>query len=405
MKRRSPFAIYAGFTLSVLAAIIFNIGGIFAGRTAVLLQNLQSFLPWVILIYPLLLTVRGDINGILTGKLGTALHLGTISPSWRKNNNRFFQLIGLVFSLSFYDSIIVGLVASVIGILLKIPISFLDVIVISITTFIIGTLISIVLTFSLTFWIYKRKGDPDVYAYSIMSSVNDIIITITFFATCWFFRPWETNVNLSSFVGLPFISIITAAILIFIILNFKKNYVKEGLLQALPTLTITSLIAAGTGTILASFQGILDQAQILLVFFPAVISTVGAQGSILANTTTTKLHLGTVKPSFSFFKTQNFYTHFLGLITAGIIMGLVYSVLGTIILPEGFTAVVYFKFLLILILTNLIAFSIIGLIAIIASFLTFKSGLDPDNLVNPLLSSTADLIATSILVLSYIIVF
>ena len=95
MKRRSPFAIYAGFTLSVLGAIIFNIGGIFAGRTAVLLQNLQSFLPWVILIYPLLLTVRGDINGILTGKLGTALHLGTITPTWKKNTNRFLHLIGL----------------------------------------------------------------------------------------------------------------------------------------------------------------------------------------------------------------------------------------------------------------------------------------------------------------------
>ena len=124
IKRRSPISMFAGFTLSVLGAIVFNIGGLFAGRTAVLVQNLQDFLPWVILIYPLLLTVRGDINGILTGKLGTALHLGTILPTWRKNTNRFVQLVGLIFLLSFYDSILVGLVASTVGLLLGISISF-----------------------------------------------------------------------------------------------------------------------------------------------------------------------------------------------------------------------------------------------------------------------------------------
>ena len=65
-SHRSPFSIFAGFTLTVLGGMIFNVGGLFAGRSAVLLSNLQEILQWVFLIYPLLLTVRGDINGILS---------------------------------------------------------------------------------------------------------------------------------------------------------------------------------------------------------------------------------------------------------------------------------------------------------------------------------------------------
>ncbi|MCG3216326.1 MAG: magnesium transporter [Candidatus Heimdallarchaeota archaeon] len=405
IKRRSPISMFAGFTLSVLGAIVFNIGGLFAGRTAVLVQNLQDFLPWVILIYPLLLTVRGDINGILTGKLGTALHLGTILPTWRKNTNRFVQLVGLIFLLSFYDSILVGLVASTVGLLLGISISFLQIIVISVTTFIFGTLVSITLTFTLTFWIYKNKGDPDVYAYPIMSSINDIIITVTFFLVCWFYRPWIANMKLDYYVGIPFIVVVFLLALIFFVKNKKEAYIKDGVFQAFPTLTLTNLIAAATGTILASFLGILEQPQMLLVFYPAVISTVGAQGSILANTTTTKLHLGTIKPSFSFYKSSDFLIQISGIIAAGFIMSTVFSVLGTLILPEGFSFPIYLKFLFILIITNLLAILIIGFFATAAALTTYRFGFDPDNLVNPLLSSSADLITTSLLVVSYMLIF
>jgi len=73
-------------TLSVVGALVFNIGGVFAGRTAVLLNKVSVFLPWIFLVYPLLLTVRGDINGILSSRLGSGLHLGIIKPSWHNNS-------------------------------------------------------------------------------------------------------------------------------------------------------------------------------------------------------------------------------------------------------------------------------------------------------------------------------
>jgi len=403
MKQRSPFSIFAGFTLSVLGGLIFNVGGLFAGRSAVLLNNLEGFLKWVFLIYPLLLTVRGDINGILSGKLGSALHLGTIKPSWKANTSRFYELIGLVFFFSIFDAILVSLCAVILSAVLGISAKFLDILVISVTTFALGAIISMIFTFTLTFWIYNQKGDPDVYVYPIMSSINDIFITVIFFGACQLYRPWETNLHL--YLGLPITVLVLTGIVFYFIKFGKRDYVISSIKQSLPTLTITTLIASGTGTILAYFQTMFSmflQFPIFLVFYPAMISTVGAQGAILANTTSTKLHLGTIKPSFTFFKSKNFLSSFGGIFTAGLLLSLLYSILGPLISPGEISFSKYGAFLLILILSNTIGFLIIGILATSSALATYRFGLDPDNLVSPILTSCADLVMTGLLILSFI---
>ncbi len=401
IKQRSPFSIFAGFTLAVLGGMIFNVGGLFAGRSAVLLNDLEGFLKWVFLIYPLLLTVRGDINGILSGKLGTALHLGTIKPSWRKNTSRFYELMGLVFFFSIFDAIVVSITATILSVILGISAKFLDILVISVTTFALGAIVSMVFTFTLTFWIYNRKGDPDVYVYPIMSSINDILITVIFFGSCQLYRPWKTSLHL--YLGLPIIVIIFTGIVFFFVKFGKRDYVSSSIKQSLPTLTITNLIASGTGTMLASIQLMLVQFPIFLVVYPAMISTVGGQGSILANTTSTKLHLGTIKPSFTFFKSKNFLSSFGSIFTAGLLLNFLYSILGTLLSPDGISFSKYGVLLLILTLSNIIGFLIIGILATSSAFIAYRFGLDPDNLVNPILSSCADLVTTGLLALSFLI--
>jgi mgtE-like transporter len=399
IKHRSPFSIFAGFTLSVLGGLIFNVGGLFAGRSAVLLNDLEGFLKWVFLIYPLLLTVRGDINGILSGKLGTALHLGTIKPSWKVNTSRFYELMGLIFFFSIFDAIVVSISAVILSAILGISANFLDILVISVTTFALGAIISMIFTFALTFWIYNRKGDPDVYVYPIMSSINDILITVIFFGACQLYRPWETNLQL--YLGLPIILLVIAGIVFYFVKFGNRDYVKSSIKQSLPTLTITNLIASGTGSMLASVQLMLLQFPIFLIFYPAMISTVGGQGAILANTTSTKLHLGTIKPSFTFFKSKNFLSSFGSIFTAGLFLSLLYSILGPLLSPGEISLSKYGIFLLVLILSNAVGFLIIGVLATSSAFITYRFGLDPDNLVNPILSSSADLVMTWLLILSF----
>ncbi len=407
---RSTFSLYAGFTLTVLGGMIFGVTGLAAGSAATLLKPLQPILPWVFLIYPLLLTVRGDINGILTGKLGTALHLGTIKPSWRKNTDNFIELIVLIFFLSIYDAILIGTVTSIIGILMKLytlpfnPLKYiLKIFAITITTFVLTATVSMLITFLLAFFIYKKKKDPDLYVYPVTSSVNDIIITIVFFLICWVYRPWEENVHLYLFLGIPLLVISTVFIIFAIVKLRQSNFFMKGISQSLPVLTITNLIATGTGSVLASLSSILS--PIIIVFYPAIISSVGSQNSILANTTSTKLHLGSIKPSLKSLKTQDFLITYLGIVTGAILIVSLMSIIGVLLFPQGITFLIYLRILGLLLITNFLSFVIISVIALSAAFLSFKFGLDPDNLVNPLLSSSADLVTTSILVLMFILLF
>ena len=408
LKNKSSFSIFAGFTLVVAGGLFFNLGGLAAGSAATFLQSLSSYIPWIFLIYPLLLTVRGDINGVLTGKLGTALHLGTLKPTWRNNTNRFVHLMMLILILTIYDSVLISIVTSILGFLLKLnllPVDVLKIFAITLTTFTLTAVISLSITFVLTFFIYRKNGDPDVLAYPITSSINDILITLIFVAVCWLYRPWNPVVKLHYYLGIPTV-IFVIALFVFLIIKFRKEeYIRKGIVQSLPVLTITSLIAAGTGSVLASFPDILNSIPILIVFYPAIISIVGSQSSILANTSTTKLHLGTMMPSFKSLKNKELSINFFGIITAALIVVTVMSLLGTAMFPKGMTIGLYGSILGLLLLTNFLSFLLVGLIALSATFITFRLGLDPDNLVNPLLSSSADLITTTILVLFFILLF
>jgi mgtE-like transporter len=408
LKRPSPISLFAGFALSVFGAIIFNIGGLFAGRSAVFLQNLKDYIPWIFLIYPLLLTVRGDINGILTGKLGTALHLGTIYPSWKRRTDRLYQLIGLLFFLSVYDSILIGCVTSLLGYFFKLNIHFVDflkIVSIALTTFVLTSILSISIVFSLTFFLYRRKKDPDVYAYPLTSSLNDIIITLIFVASCWIYQPWQIDRFLHFYLGIPIIIITLCLITLIIIKYIRAEYFKQSFFQSIPALTFTNFIAAGTGSVLAFFSDILIQVPVLIVFYPAILSTIGDQSIILANTTTTKLHLGSIKPSLLTLKTQEFHITYGGIIVAGIIFTSLLSIIGFALVPKSITLILYFQILAILVVTNILSYIIISTIALSTTFITYRIGLDPDSLVNPLLSSTADLITTSILVLMSLLIF
>ncbi|MHA1515962.1 MAG: magnesium transporter [Candidatus Heimdallarchaeaceae archaeon] len=386
LKNKSSFSIFAGFTLAVAGGLFFNLGGLAAGSAATFLQSLSSYIPWIFLIYPLLLTVRGDINGVLTGKLGTALHLGTLKPTWRNNTNRFVHLMLLILILTIYDSVLISIVTSILGFLLKLnllPIDVLKIFAITLTTFTLTAVISLSITFVLTFFIYRKNGDPDVLAYPITSSINDILITLIFVAVCWLYRPWNPVVKLHYYLGIPTV-IFVIALFVFLIIRFRKEeYIRKGIVQTLPVLTITSLIAAGTGSVLASFPDIINSVPVLIVFYPAIISIVGSQSSILA------------KLSINFF----------GIITAALIVVTVMSLLGTAMFPKGMTIGLYGSILGLLLLTNFLSFLLVGLIALSATFITFRLGLDPDNLVNPLLSSSADLITTTILILFFILLF
>jgi cation transporter-like permease len=98
------------FAQSILA-LIFNVCGLFSGRLLLIFSPLFTSSPWILTIFPLVLTVRGDIGGILSGKLGTMLHTGEVKPQFTKNTSSFYSLLSSIFVLTFADTVGMGIIA------------------------------------------------------------------------------------------------------------------------------------------------------------------------------------------------------------------------------------------------------------------------------------------------------
>ena len=80
-----------------LAAYTFDIGGIFAGLLFyyIVISELDSLqAPWIIAVYPTILSAKGTVGGLLAGRLGTSLHIGTIYPRFF-GNTKFLMLSSL----------------------------------------------------------------------------------------------------------------------------------------------------------------------------------------------------------------------------------------------------------------------------------------------------------------------
>lgn len=386
---------YLTFSATIFIATSFNIGGIFAGRIASFLQPLQKDSPWLFLLYPLLLTAKGNISGVLSGKIGTELHLGTIKPTWKNNTQRFKQLLGLIFSLTIINVLLVSFVTVIFGLIFQIEVDFLAVLVICLTTFALTLTIGGGLTIILAFEVFNRGRDPDTLLYPMMATFNDIVVSLFLVLLYHFYTKTRLTIYI---IGLPLTLFSICGMIYFLIKWKQSEFFKQSFSQSLPILFVTTLIAAFTGTVLSSFEDVIHATIFLLVVYPAIIDTLGAQGSIIVNTTTTKLHLGTIEAKLSSLKNKTMIVFLSSIITVGIILNAMHTLLGILITRDAYITN-YFRYMSLLVITNIIAFGILGTIALSVAFACYKLGLDPDNIVMPVQASLADLLVTIIFVL------
>ena len=83
---------------------LFDIGGLIAGFTIALQLGIFQLSPWALALYPAVVSVKGVITGLLTGRLSTALHLGTVYPKFFGNTKTFYRLIGALVVLTLATS-------------------------------------------------------------------------------------------------------------------------------------------------------------------------------------------------------------------------------------------------------------------------------------------------------------
>jgi mgtE-like transporter len=384
-------ALPLGYLKEGIVALSFDVGGIAAGVIVASQLHIFQLIPWALALYPAILSARGVISGIFSGRLSTALHLGTIDTKLLGNTDIFYLLVKAIIVLTFETSLVMSLFSIVVGFLFWgiTVFDMINILIVVSATMFLGLINSLVtILFAVTS--FKKGLDTDVVLYPVMSTVADITMSLLYVLTLYLFF-----FNFVGKITVVIMMIMLSALASLFVLKcyHNKEFVKT-IKESIITLVLVAFIVNITGTILRDIDKVVAGRKEIYTVYPALIDTVGDVGSIVGSTATTKFALGLLAPSFRSIKSHA--KRILATWLASVFMFFLYAVIASI--AEGLLTVnAFLTFFRLLFTVNVLAVSIITLITFAVAYLTYKKGLDPDNFVIPIESSLADSITTSAL--------
>ncbi|MCK5636907.1 MAG: magnesium transporter [Thermoplasmatales archaeon] len=166
-----------------LPLIVFcGLGAIVAGSTLGVMTDLFLEIPGLIVVIPAIIALRGNISTAFGSRLGSAYHLGIIDADNLWNEELKQNVIGSLM-LSFFVSIIIGVLAYVTSILMNVYPNPIKIISIVLIAGIISGVILTILTISIIYLVFKRGYDPDNITGPALATFGDIITMLCIFGS------------------------------------------------------------------------------------------------------------------------------------------------------------------------------------------------------------------------------
>jgi cation transporter-like permease len=340
--------------------------------------------PWALALYPAIIGAKGVIEGLLSGRLSTALHLGTIYPRFAENTKSFYKLIEAVIVLTLVTSAAMGAVSLVFGHLFW-GITFADlpaILSVVVATMTIG-LALLAVTLKVAFVSFKRGLDPDIMVYPVMSTVATLFITLCYVLTLnLFFSYSDFGKWAIILLGVAHL----ALVLYLVPRNLRDPDFIKTIRESLAALMIVALIVNVTGTLLKGINRYVRNQNEIYTVYPALIALISDVGSVVGSTATTKLALGMLKPKLSSMKNhaKSIFSAWLASIAITALLAVF-----ALLIQGKLAASTFYSLGSILLVANLIAVTLIVLISFAVSILAFQKGLDPGNFVIPIESAFA----------------
>ncbi|MCC6027476.1 MAG: magnesium transporter [Archaeoglobus sp.] len=333
--------------------------------------------PYILIILPGLMGLRGNVFGALCSRLSTAFYLGSSLPSFRDDyvyKNFFFSIWAS--TLPIFLLMLIGL--------LKIRDfeGFLSSLQISITSSaLIGLLLSLV-SILIVVMSFKRSIDPDSISGPLITSIADIItipsivVFIIIFEAGWIH---------------PFFlaSIVLLVISIYFSRGKELKRIKKEVLSIITSLAVLQSI---TGSLLHEFSEIIYLSIFLSFAYPSIIDTLGNYGCIIVARTSTRLNLGEIEKGDlkgliddlkAILPTSILIFPFISLVP----VYLSYLTLGNFFFKPIAISIFFASFVFLIFLVILVAFYL----AVALHCLK----IDPDNGGIPLITTIADLLGTA----------
>jgi mgtE-like transporter len=176
----------------------------------------------------------------------------------------------------------------------------------------------------------------------------------------------------------------------------STTWTVRGIARAmLPLLAVLTVIEVGSGLVLDTFEEQLLRYPSLLVLVPVTIGTAGNLGSILAARLSTAFHLGTL----SFVPDDD---RLIGNAAATVALALtVFPVVGTsawlVTLATGGTTLAPGTVVLVATLSGAALAVLAVVVTLVATYAAYRLGLDPDDVVIPIVTNTCDVLGVLVL--------
>ena len=166
-----------------------------------------------------------------------------------------------------------------------------------------------------------------------------------------------------------------------------KKIVKHGL----PLLLIAVLIEIFAGQILQGNQKFLLEIPVFLISIPVINSVSGNIGSVLGARLASGLHVGYISHSL---KDKEMHDNLLISLLIGFITYFILAIVIYLIALFGnlLKGIGLIEFVGILLTTGFLLSCIVALVSIFTAFISFKRGLDPDDMVAPVVTTVGDVI-------------
>jgi len=380
-----------------IALFICAIGDLIAGLLLSGMTDVFSILPGLLVLIPGAIGMRGNIFGALGSRLGSNLHIGILSPELKKSKILNQNIISAII-LTIIMSIFLAFMAKGFCILVGFEsISLVDFTVVSVLGGIFSGALLLPATILISIKSYENGWNPDNVTTPLIAAAGDLF-TIPSILLAVQILLWIRNGFIETFLFLIFIVI---GIIGFII-GIKGGYhLKKIIKHSTPTLFLSSIFGTTAGTVLNStFSTILNNPSILTLV-PLFSGESGDLVSILGARLSSGLHIGSIKASLK--PTPETLRNFGIIITLALI---IYPLIGLLAhlaaTSMGIPSIGTEKMVLISTSAGLLLTPVMILIGFFLSIITYRKGLDPDNIVIPLSTSLTDPLANTFLVIMVI---
>ncbi len=379
----------------LIALFICACGDLIAG---IILGQMTYFLetfPGLLVLIPGAIGMRGNIFGSFGSRISTNLHIGILTPEFKKSKNLTNNIYSSVV-LTLILSLFLAIIAKCLCIILNYnSMSFIDFTLISVIAGLISNVIMLPITMFISLKSFENGWDPDNITTPVIAAFGDLFTLPAIILSIFILNILNGSYLIKYIV---FIFLLIVIIVIFINVLKESNDLKIIVKQSTPVLFICSILGVIAGGIFNSSLTTLLTNTSLLTLLPLFSGESGSLVSILGARISSGLHSGIIEPILK--PKKNTFYNFLLIIILSLI---IYPVIG--ILSDfsayviGSTGLGIDKIIEISTFSGFILMPIMMIIVFYVSTISYRKGLDPDNIVIPITASITDSISSLILII------